>query len=106
MIRVRVRTPAATLCGRCRFGQTMEDDKGAPRIYCHEMERPIRFRVAECSRFQDGRVPRTWEFEKTAYIIRLDPKRRLPGFVRPGTSEHRRLIGDDVSVGGVLNGIV
>lgn len=67
------------------------------RIYCKELDysHPVLldFPVVQCSEYSDSRVPYIDDLKKTAWL--LDPARRQIGFIRPGTDDHNKLIGND-----------
>ena len=54
-------------------------------IFCNFASlRAVRFKVADCTDFENRTVPQEWELEKLALIIPTEPARKPSGFAGMG----------------------
>lgn len=83
-----------TLCSRCSHAMVISTTSG-DLVHCGELNRFIKYTVRQCSRFRNvGDIPE-WRLRNIAWIITPSTGSRPIGFVKPGTEEHRKLLGKD-----------
>ena len=87
-IKVRGGTPqgSETLCQTCSYGHLIKGFRVTEEeVFCRYfyLEREIRFRVSECTAYEDRRLASKREMEDIAWILRTDMPRRRVGFVSP-----------------------
>jgi hypothetical protein len=69
------------------------------RIFCKALNDfnnvEITFEAFECSKYDDQRLPRLYDMEKEAWILRSDARTKKVGFVSPAQKkEHQELLND------------
>jgi len=71
-----------SLCKSCRWVHMQRGFRESEEtIFCNfDRLRPILFKVAECTDFDNRSVPRQWEMEEMALLINVEPARRKAGF--------------------------
>ena len=71
-----------SLCKSCRWVHMQRGFRESEEaIFCNfNALRPIAFKVAECTDFENRSIPQQWELEKLALLINVEPTRRKAGF--------------------------
>lgn len=75
---------AAGICGHCRNGLVMEDDRGDKTTYCNELMRPLIIRrpVMRCTDYEERTRESEHEMRQIAWTLRTN-KRGVMGFAPP-----------------------
>ena len=71
-----------SLCKSCRWVDMQRGFRESEEaVFCNfDKLRPIMFKVAECTDFDNRSLPQQWEMEKIALLINVEPARRKAGF--------------------------
>jgi hypothetical protein len=71
-----------SLCRSCRSAHIQLGFRESEEaIFCNYGPlRPVRFKVAECTDYENRTVPYRWELEKMALLINVEPARKRMGF--------------------------
>lgn len=74
-----------TLCAGCRSGQIVTYADGKVEVICHDIYPPTRLHgpVTACSEFADRNVQSRAQLEDIAWILEIDKRKQICGFVPP-----------------------
>lgn len=96
-------TSQPTLCGTCRMSQRVRMQQSNEEVYvCHNVHpaQPFRGNVAECSSYDDRRLPTLRAMQEIAWRVSSDKNRPI-GFLSP--SEYRaRVKKEEEDIGPLL----
>ncbi len=89
--------PRENMCLSCVRATvvTYERELGAASIYCHSMEKHLPREVFECSSYTRQNEMDISELSHIAWIIEHDPGKTHPGFIKPGTKLHQKIVDKD-----------
>lgn len=74
---------APRLCDSCQSGVVLRGASDSDElIHCTVMERDVKTRVVECSRYIDRSRPSLWDMRQIAWVLQTDSKRQKIGFLR------------------------
>jgi hypothetical protein len=77
-----------SLCTTCAYSHIQRGFRESEEeVFCmYGQFRPVRFKVRECSAFNDKTLPTRWEMEKIALVIPTTTARKPTGFRGVGFS--------------------